>query len=282
MSIPEGAHLAMAPKVITVEWNSVTVCGVSLNAISETECVTGILSMLAKTRGGWAVTHNVDHVRRLRADAQFAEICSTADLRVADGMPLVWLSRIQGTPLPERVAGSSLIISLSEAAAPCGRSIFLLGGNPGTAEAAAAVLVDRFPSLKIAGTDCPRLGFEQDPKHVAELCQRLLAARPDIIYVALGSPKQEHLIVKLREVLPEAWFLGVGISFSFVCGQVKRAPRWMQQCGLEWVHRFAQEPRRLFRRYILQGLPFAFALTSSAIQYRFKRPRTPLVRLDPD
>ena len=96
------------------------------------------------------------------------------------------------------------------------------------------------------------------------------AANPDIIYVALGSPKQEWLIGQLRGYLPRAWWLGIGISFSFLSGHVKRAPMWMQRAGLEWLHRLCQEPRRLARRYLVQGLPFAALLFASAIKNRFR------------
>jgi N-acetylglucosaminyldiphosphoundecaprenol N-acetyl-beta-D-mannosaminyltransferase len=108
------------------------------------------------------------------------------------------------------------------------------------------------------------MGFEDDSHEMSRIAERLTTARPDIVYVALGSPKQERLIDQMRYLLPGAWWIGVGISFSFLCGEVKRAPRWMQRLGLEWVHRLAQEPRRLGRRYLLEGLPFASSLLVSA------------------
>jgi len=99
--------------------------------------------------------------------------------------------------------------------------------------------------LKIAGTFCPQQGFEKKPKQMAEIVQMLIAAKPDIVFVALGSPKQEHLIAKLKPYLSSAWWLGVGVSFSFLTGHVKRAPLWMQRAGIEWLHRLGQEPRRI-------------------------------------
>ena len=138
-----------------------------------------------------------------------------------------------------------------------GLSVFLLGGSPGAAEGAAAVLGERYPSLTVAGTYCPPHGFEQDEAELKRIERAVVEANPAIVFVGLGSPKQERLIERLRERLPGAWWLGVGVSFSFLCGQVRRAPRWMQVIGLEWVHRLAQEPRRLARRYLVEGLPFA-------------------------
>jgi N-acetylglucosaminyldiphosphoundecaprenol N-acetyl-beta-D-mannosaminyltransferase len=153
-----------------------------------------------------------------------------------------------------------LITSLSGAAAARGRSVYLLGGLPGAAQAAAAKLHAQFPSLNVAGHHCPPLGFENDPAQMELIISKLAAAQPDIVYVALGSPKQERLIAMLRLVLPQAWWLGVGMSFSFLAGDVCRAPAWMRKSGLEWVHRLAQEPRRLFKRYIVFGIPFALKL----------------------
>lgn len=238
--------------------------GIRLHRVHERECVDHILQELSERRGGWVVTVNVDILRRFARSRDFAELCSTATVQVADGMPLVWASRMQGTPLPERVTGSNLIWSVSRGAATNARSLFLLGGSPGTAEEAAAILTEKFPGLRIAGTHCPPMGFEKNPEALAEIKKQLLAAQPDIVYVALGSPKQEVLIASLRKELPATWWLGVGISFSFVSGQVKRAPKWVQSCGMEWMHRMVQEPKRLARRYLVDDLPFVFSLFGHA------------------
>ena len=243
---------------------TVNLRGVHINAITEEHSVRHITSELAAGRGGMVVTPNLDHLHRCLHDVQFAALVSEAEMIVADGMPLVWASRLQGTPLPERVAGSNLISSLSRAAAEAGHRVYLLGGAPGTAEGAARVLQAKFPTLKIAGTICPPYGFENDPTMMAELIAAVSSARPDIVFVALGSPKQERLILKLRPLLPHAWWLGVGISFSFLSGDVRRAPVWMQKIGMEWIHRLVQEPRRLFRRYVVVGIPFAIELLSGA------------------
>jgi N-acetylglucosaminyldiphosphoundecaprenol N-acetyl-beta-D-mannosaminyltransferase len=219
-----------------------------------------ILSELEAGRGGMVVTPNLDHIRRAMMDLSFNALVAEADLVVADGMPLIWASRLQNTPLPQRIAGSDLISSLSRAAAERGRSVFLLGGVPGTADGAAAILKKASPSLRITGTYCPPFGFEEDEAEMARIQATLSAAKPDIIYVALGSPKQENLIQRIRGILPGSWWLGVGISFSFLTGDVRRAPRWLQKIGLEWVHRLAQDPKRLFHRYVVVGIPFGLRL----------------------
>jgi N-acetylglucosaminyldiphosphoundecaprenol N-acetyl-beta-D-mannosaminyltransferase len=252
-----------------------------LHALTEAQCVDFIACQLRAGRGGWVVTHNLDHLRRLRHDPDFRACCASANLVVADGMPLVWASKLAGQALPQRVAGSNLIFSLCAAAARDGRSVFLLGGNPGTADAAARRLQELHPSLKVGPACCPAPGFERDPQQFADVQSALLDARPDVVFVGLGSPKQEHLIQRMRPLLPSAWWLGIGISFSFVCGEVRRAPRWLQLLGLEWLHRLAQEPRRLARRYVIQGLPFACLLLLHALRLRLRAAR-PKGRQQPD
>ena len=258
-------------------WPVVELHGVMLHGVTEQQCVQHILEELDALRGGMVVTPNLDHLRRCVKDLNFGALVAEADLVVADGMPLVWASRIQGTPLPERVAGSNLISSLSAAAPTRQRSIFLMGGAEGTAEGTAEILRKRHPDLKIAGILCPRFGFEDKPRQMAEVIAKLTEAKPDIIFVALGSPKQEYVITRLRKVLPHAWWLGVGVSFSFLTGHVKRAPLWMQRAGIEWLHRLGQEPRKLFKRYIVTGLPFAMTLMTQAA---YKRAQRRLGRVD--
>lgn len=260
--------LARAPAP-AAELPAIRLGGVLLHAITEAQCVAHVADALAAGRGGWIVTANLDHLRRLRHAADFQACYAQANVAVADGMPLVWAARLQGTPLPARVAGSDLIFSLSAMAGAGRRRVFFLGGDAGTAEAAAEQLAARFPGLVVAGTECPAFGFERDPVQMAALRDRLAASRADLVFVALGSPKQELLIARLRDVSPQAWWIGIGISFSFVTGDVVRAPRWVQKLGLEWLHRLVQEPRRLAKRYLVHGLPFAAWLFAVSLRGRW-------------
>jgi N-acetylglucosaminyldiphosphoundecaprenol N-acetyl-beta-D-mannosaminyltransferase len=130
-----------------------------------------------------------------------------------------------------------------------------------------------YNGLAITGCYSPPLGFENVPAELAAIRARIAAAAPDIVYVALGFPKQERLISALREEFPATWFLGVGISLSFLCGQVARAPAWMIRLGLEWLHRLLQEPRRLARRYLVDDMPFAVRLFAQAAWQRLSRRR---------
>ncbi|MCG8509038.1 MAG: WecB/TagA/CpsF family glycosyltransferase [Rhodospirillales bacterium] len=258
----------------TVPVDRVTLAGIEIDRVTMREAEDRIIAALAEGRGGWVVTPNLDHLARAHRDPVFLSLVSHADLVLADGMPLIWASRVQGTPLPERVAGSTLVRSLAARAAEEGRTLFLLGGNPGAAEGAAAALQRETPSLKVTGTYCPPLGFETSEEEMARIEAALEQAKPDLVYVALGSPKQEKLILTLRKRLPQAWWLGVGISLSFLAGEVSRAPAWMQKSGLEWIHRLVQEPRRLWRRYLVNGIPFAVRLLWSSWRRRGVEPPT--------
>lgn len=257
---PSAADALIAPPDLP----TVDLMGVELHAITEQQATEHIIAELDAGRGGMLVTPNLDHLHRSTRDLSFAALVAEADLVVADGMPLVWAAKVQDTPLPARVAGSDLIWTLSESAARRGKSVFLLGGSPGTADAAARVLSQKYANLRVVGTYCPPIGFDRDEQEVTNVARTVAGAKPDIVFVALGSPKQERLICRIRQWLPHAWYLGVGISFSFICGEVKRAPRWMQKSGLEWLHRLIQEPKRLFHRYVVVGIPFAGRLLASS------------------
>ena len=226
-------------------------------------------------RGGWVVTPNIDILRRWRIEPAFRALVADATIFTADGRPIVWASQLQGTPLPARLTGSDLFVALMEAAARAGLRIALIGGNEGTAEAAAARLIPEAVAAGRVRTLCPPFGFEQQPQEMARLESLLTGWQPQIVFIGLGSPKQEKLIARLRALAPRAWYLGVGVSFSFVAGDVKRAPGWMQRSGLEWVHRLVQEPGRLARRYLVDGIPFAAGLLWRSAARRGRRSAGP-------
>ena len=226
-----------------------------------------VFTALGEGRGGWIVTANLDILRRSVLDSDCRALYGAADVRVADGMPLVWAARLAGSPLPERVAGSTLTSALAERAEREGRSIYLLGGDEGAAEGCRRVLEERHPELVITGTSSPRVSAPASWKE-AEAIARVIPADTDLILVGLGSPKQEQLIQKLGQRFPRAWLMGVGITFSFIAGDVQRAPVWMQRAGIEWLHRMSQEPGRLARRYLIEDLPFAALLFGAAAKRR--------------
>jgi N-acetylglucosaminyldiphosphoundecaprenol N-acetyl-beta-D-mannosaminyltransferase len=248
----------------------VLLMGIPIDCLTEEQVVDRIIADWRHGRGGWVVTPNIDHLRLLCRRTELKKtIAEAATLMLADGAPLLWASKLQGTPIPERVPGSQLIVSLTAAAAKTGASVFLLGGNVGAGEKAAVWMVQAHPGLKIAGILAPPMGFDREPKLLAEMKHRVIAARPDLVYSCFGFPKQEWVIQQLRAHMPGSWFLGLGGSLSMLSGEFHRAPRWMQRAGLEWVCRLAQEPRRLFKRYLIHDAPFALYLFATALKQRW-------------
>jgi N-acetylglucosaminyldiphosphoundecaprenol N-acetyl-beta-D-mannosaminyltransferase len=248
----------------------VTLLGTPLDPLTEAEAVDAIFAALEQGRGGWVLTPNLDHLNQFARSGDLRRFHDQADLVLADGMPLVWASRLRGTPLPERVAGSNLIWSVSGRAAQDGRSVYLLGGTPGVGEVAAKVLREHYPALSIVGAHAPPFGFEREPAELDQIETLLKDARPDIVLVCLPFPKQEVLIEQLQHLRGEMWFLGLGVSLSFVAGDLQRAPDWMRAMSLEWIHRLIQEPRRLYRRYLVEGVPFAARLFARALVDRVR------------
>jgi N-acetylglucosaminyldiphosphoundecaprenol N-acetyl-beta-D-mannosaminyltransferase len=245
-----------------------SVMGLPLHRLDQRTLIQAFVAGARAGTGGWIVTPNLDILRQFTTSAECRELIEAASHRVADGAPIVWASRLAAAALPERVTGSDLAVSMPQAAADAGLSVFLLGGNPGVAAAAAARLESRCPELGRVGFHCPPHGFESDPGELKRIRAALRYARPSLVLVGLGFPKQERLIRVLRSELPEVWFVGVGIALSFLAGEQSRAPTTLQRLGLEWLHRLCHEPRRLFKRYLIQGLPFALRLFAWALARR--------------
>lgn len=241
--------------------------------VSEAEAAAEIIRRSQQGEGGWVSTPNTHQLELIAKSDELRQLVETASMTLADGMPLVWASQLQGTPLPERVAGSDLVWSLARAAAANGASLFLLGGDEGVGPRAQAALERSIPGIRIVGTYSPPIGFENDPAELEKIRQTLADRKPDLVYVGLGFPKQERLICSLTPSLPRTWFLGIGMSLSFISGDMSRAPGWMQQHGLEWVHRLLSEPQRLFARYVLHGIPFTCGLLLRSVVVRAWRPQ---------
>lgn len=351
----------------------VMVGGVSFDPLTEARVVKHVRAALGRGQGGRILTPNVDILRQIQRDPTTRDMFDDSTLVVADGMPVIWASRLAGTPLPQRVSGADLVWSLSRALGRDGRSIFVLGGEPADgdrdtdrdtngefgrardtdsdldgwvdtlatepghgesgpsqpaqwastgrhaanvyrnraadrarrnagpghrAEAdrgmrnapapwqrdarrdddgaarCAAVLREQCPGLNIVGAISPPYGFDGDPEALARIRAEIVAARPDLILVGIGFPRQERLIAALRTHLPGSWFLGCGMAIGFVAGDRRRAPTWMRRGGVEWLHRLASEPHRLAERYLRHDLPFALGLLARTLLTRISRTRT--------
>jgi N-acetylglucosaminyldiphosphoundecaprenol N-acetyl-beta-D-mannosaminyltransferase len=256
---------------MTIPAKLVRVGTVNVMPMTEAEVADHVSAAWRHGEGGSILTVNVDILRSLSRNSELAPLAEDADIVVADGMPLVWASSMSGQPVPERVTGASLVSTLAEVAAASARSVYVIGGDAGVPEAAGKALADRFPGLRVAGADSPPFGFDKDEQQIAELIHRVAQARPDLVLVGLGFPKQERLIARLRTAVPGAWLLGCGAGVPFAAGQFRRAPAVVQRMGAEWVHRLALEPRRLARRYLMHDLPFAVLLLTQALAMRVSR-----------
>jgi len=209
-------------------------------------------TFLRSGKANQVVTVNVDFLNIARRDAQFRSMVNSAELVVADGMPLVWASRARGQPLPARITGHELIHECGQLGVEAGRSFFLLGAAPGVAERAGIRLQERYPGLEIAGAYSPTFEDPEEDDRIIEIIQDL---NPGFLLVALGAPLQDLWIHNHKLQLSVPVCIGVGCVFDVLAGCVSRAPRWIQRFGLEWSYRLAQEPRRLWRRYVVDDMP---------------------------
>jgi N-acetylglucosaminyldiphosphoundecaprenol N-acetyl-beta-D-mannosaminyltransferase len=242
-----------------------------VDVLDSRQALVAIERLVDSGRGGAVYTPNVDHVVKASRNPAFRDAYSRVSVSLADGMPLIWASRLLGCPLPERVAGSDMLMPLLDLAARRQWRVYLLGGAPGVAEQAARLMSEKM-GIVVAGWDDSRIGMDGSDPGDATI-HRAHAARPDLVFVALGPPKQELWIDRARPHLGSAVSLGVGASLDFLVGKVHRAPRWMANSGLEWLYRLLQEPRRLWRRYLVEGPSFFGILAGTLRAPRAERIR---------
>ncbi len=251
--------------------------GMAIDALRMHDVVDQIFSWVAAPDGScrYAVTPNVDHAVIFQQHEGLRRAYAQASLVLADGMPILLASRLLRRPLPERVPGSDLVPALFAAAAShrCLR-VYLLGAAPGVAEKAASRIEEVWPAIHVVGTCSPALGFEQHAEQNRLILERIAAAKPDVLVVGLGAPKQELWLAAHRSEIRAPVALAVGATIDFLAGEKARAPQWMRVVGLEWLHRLASEPRRLFRRYARDAWIFPQLLLRE-----FRRPALPSASL---
>lgn len=266
---------------------TIVVLGIPFDNVSFTETMAAIFAMIDQfqedKRPRLVATANVDFIvntltwRATRSrHPELLDILRRADLVVADGMPVVWASRWLGAPLKERVAGSDLVPALAAASATRPLSCYFLGGREGVGARAASLLQEQYPNFHVVGVDAPFIQVTGEALHDAlesdeAIVDKINRAHPDILFVALGNPKQEIWFNRNRFRLQVPVTIGVGGTFEFVAGTVKRAPVWMQRLGLEWLHRILQDPWRLWKRYLVDAYSFGFLLLPSLLHYRWHR-----------
>jgi len=228
------------------------------------EALKEIDDLIKQNKCAYVVTPNVDHIVQLEHGGELVEVYKNADLILTDGKPLVWISKWYHTPIKEKISGSDLFPLLCEMAAKKEYTMFLLGAAEGVAAKAAHNLVQKYDGLKVVGTYSPPIGFEKSKDEIEKIKRMIRTSHPDILIVGLGCPKQELFIYRNRAQLGVPISLGLGASIDFEAGNIKRAPRWMANHGLEWLFRITQDPKRLIKRYLIKDV----AIFRLAIKYK--------------
>ncbi|MFO7278080.1 MAG: WecB/TagA/CpsF family glycosyltransferase [Pseudomonadota bacterium] len=226
--------------------------GCEIDNLSLEETLQTIEEFIASGEPHQHVVVNVDKLVKARRDPALRRVINDCALVNADGMPVVWASRLLGRPLKERVAGVDLFEALMARAARKGWRIFLLGAKEEVVSRVRLLYEAKYPDLRIVGH---RNGYWK-PEEEEEVVRQIAEARPDILFVAISSPKKERFLAMHQARMRVPFAMGVGGTFDVAAGRVKRAPRWMQRAGLEWFYRFLQEPRRMFRRYFIDDMAF--------------------------
>ena len=245
------------------------VLGCSVDNLTMEETLAVVEGYIASGRPHQHVVVNVDKIVKARDDAQLREIINRCDLINADGMPVVWASRLLGRPLKERVAGIDLFEALMVRAAERGWRVFLLGAREEVVAKVRSIYEARHPELVFAGH---RNGYWK-PDEEEAVAEQVRAARADLLFVAISSPLKERFLGRWQAHMQVPFAMGVGGSFDVAAGLVKRAPRWMQRTGLEWFYRFLQEPRRMFRRYFIDDMAFLGMLGGDLVTMRMRQIR---------
>jgi N-acetylglucosaminyldiphosphoundecaprenol N-acetyl-beta-D-mannosaminyltransferase len=244
----------------------VAILGVGIDAVTMGGAVAEFQRLIVTGTPALACSLHVDLCMKIQRDPELREIYRAADLVLVDGTPMMWAARFLGTPLPERVSGSEFVPTFCRAAVREGYRLFLLGAAPDVAAGARRRLEQQNPGLAIVGTYSPPLGFEHDARENAHIVRRVREARPDVLFAAFGPSKQEKWLFRFRHELGVPVSMGVGSTFDYLGGRLKRAPVWLQRMGLEWSYRLIQEPRRLWRRYLLEDPPFVYHVIRQRLQ----------------
>lgn len=225
-----------------------------VNNLTMQEAVHEIEKYATLEEQSYVVTVNSDIVMKIENDFYLQNITNEAALVLTDGKPLIWISKLLGKQIKEKVSGSDLVPEVCKMAAEKGYTVFLLGGIEGIAEKARINLENTFPGIRIVGTYSPKFEFEEDEEELNKINNLISAVQPNILLACLGCPKQEKFIYENREKYRANVSICAGATIDFLAGNIKRAPKWMSDAGLEWFYRFLQEPKRLFKRYFVDDI----------------------------
>ncbi len=242
-----------------------------LNVAIDNVTLDSLLNKLGQ--GGFVVTPNVDHLVRLQHDRHFYEVYNEADYCVCDSQIIQYAARFLGQPIVEKISGSDLFPAFYwHYRQDPDVTIFLLGAAEGVAAIAQARINEKVGRTMVVGNYSPPMGFEHDPVECQRIVQLIQASGATVLAIGVGSPKQEFWIQRFRAQLPQVrLFLAIGATLNFEAGAVSRSPQWMSKAGLEWLYRLLAEPRRLWKRYLLDDLPFFFLVLSQWVG-RYRNP----------
>lgn len=219
--------------------------------VSMKETVKQIEQFISEKKKSYVVAINVDVVVKIEHDPYLKKITDNADMVLVDGKPLVWIAKMEKRPVKGKISGSDLVPLLCARAAKKGYSIFIIGGKEGIAEKAKKRLEEVHPSINIVGTYAPPFGFEKDKVELQKINELISEAHPDLLIACFGCPKQEKWIYENYQKYDATVSICAGATVDFLAGNVKRAPKWMSEHGLEWFYRFLKEPGRMFKRYFV-------------------------------
>lgn len=225
-----------------------------VDSLSAQEAKLRVDELVQEKRPQYVVTPNTDIVMLMQKNPDLLEICNKADLILTDGEMVVKLSKFLGTPIKERVAMTDFVWDVCDLAVEKGYRLFLFGGKEDVLEKGRKRIQEKYPSLNICGHYSPPLGFEKNPVELKKSLDIIKGSKADILIVFLGCPKQERFIAKYKDEYQIPLSITMGGCIDFIGADIKRAPMWMQKSGLEWFFRFAQEPRRLFKRYFVDDV----------------------------
>ena len=250
--------------------NRVSIAGVAIDNVNMVEAIDRIEQFIHEKQVRYVVTPNVDHIVKLQKDIEFKAVYKDASLVLPDGQPLIWAANFLGAPLKEKVSGSDLFPRLCERASQKGYKLFFLGGRPMAGERSAQILAKKYNAIKIVGVYSPPFGFERNCEENEKILRLINQAKPDILFVGLGAPKQEKWVHHHRDRLSVPVSIGVGVTFEFTAGMVRRAPLWMQSYGLEWFWRLMMEPKKLWKRYLIDDISFLGLIVKQKLGHSFK------------
>ncbi len=227
-----------------------------------------IVETASRAEGGYVCVANVHMVTTARSDADLLGAMENASVVTSDGMPLVWALKRKGYVHTEKISGPDLMWPLCEMAATEGLPVYFFGGNAKTLQALKIIFDKSLPALQVVGLESPPM-LPKKPVVDSSIVERINASGARVVFVGLGCPKQELWMAAYAPHL-SAVLLGVGAAFDFMTGTVRRAPVWMQRCGLEWVFRLAMEPRRLWKRYLVTNTLFCWYMAIEWFRSRFQ------------